>query len=148
VNFDNVDLIFKSYWTIRLDDYFVFISATKSTLLAHINQLRDLVWVAAINYWESVNRNQNFIALAVNSDSIVVVFVRCHAIETTSCWCKLDVYIFCDASRNHPLLGVPNLKILSLGWQNMQPLWRWANVYQSKFQRMSLISFETLKFYN
>lgn len=125
------DFILKSNWAVRLDSYFALISASQSTFLAHINELRNLVRVAAVDDWKSVNWNQNFVTFAVNSNRVVVVFVCGHAIGTVRCWCELDVDVFCDTSGYHSLFGVPDFEVLSLGRQNMQPLWCWTNVYQT-----------------
>lgn len=53
----NSDFVFKSNGTIRFDGNLLFISVAKTTLLAHIDQLRNLVRIAAVYDWERVDRN-------------------------------------------------------------------------------------------
>lgn len=142
------DFILKSNRTVWLNNYFAFISASQSTFLAHINKLRNLIRVAAVDDWKSVNWNQNFVTFAVNSNRVVVVFVCGHAIGTVRCWCELNVDVFCDTSWNHSLFRVPDLEVLSLRRQNMQPLWCWTYVYQTDLQSVCFVHFEPAEFHN
>jgi len=51
-----------------------------------------------------MDRNQNFVALTMNSDRIVVVFVRGHSIKRVlCCWRELYVNVFSYTSWDHAL---------------------------------------------
>ena len=142
------DFILKSNRAVWLDSYFALISASQSTFLSHINKLRNLIRVATVDDWKSVNWNQNFVTFAVYSNRVVVVFVCGHAIWTVRCWCELNVDVFCDTSGDHSLFRIPDLEVLRLGWQNMQPLWRWTYVYQTDLQSVCFVHFEPAEFHN
>ena len=63
-------------------------------------------------------------------------------------WRKLDIYVFGNSSWDHSLLLVSDLEVIGLWGQNMQPLWRWRVIYQSKFHRVRLVCLEACKFDN
>ena len=84
----------------------------------------------------------------MNSNCVVVVLLRRHAIKTSSCRSELDVDVFSNTSRNHALFWVSNLELLSLRWQNMQPLWRRTYVDQTDLQSVCFICFKTTEFNN
>ena len=54
---EHSDFIFESDWTVGLDSYLLLISASESALLAHIDQLRNLVREAAVYDWKGMYRN-------------------------------------------------------------------------------------------
>ena len=57
VRLEHSDFIFESDWTVGLDSYLLLISASESALLAHIDQLRNLVREAAVYDWKGMYRN-------------------------------------------------------------------------------------------
>ena len=145
----NSDFVFKSNGTIRFDGNLLFISVAKTTLLAHIDQLRNLVRIAAVYDWERVDRNQNFVAFAVNSDCVVVVLVSGHPVQIAcSCWSELNIDVFRYTRWNHALFGVLDLELRSLGRQYMQPLWRWADVDHPHLESVSFVCFKPTKLHD
>ena len=86
--------------------------------------------------------DQNFVAFAMNSYRVVVIFVSGHPVEIVrSCWSELNVDVLRYTSWNHALFRVPDLKLRSLGRQNMQPLRRWTDVDHADFKSVSFVGF-------
>ena len=81
--------------------------------------------------------DEDLVALAVNANRVVVVFVA-----LVAGWRELHVDVLGDARWDHALLVVPNFEVGSLGWQHMEPLGGRGVVDQSHFQSVSLAGFE------
>ena len=84
-----------SYLSISLVDLQVF---------AHIYQVWYQLIFFAVDYWESMNWDQDFITFTMNSYAIIVVFV--FVIR-----CELDIDFFCNPRGNHTFLIVSDFEV-------------------------------------
>ncbi len=85
----------------------------------------------------------------MNSDCVIVVLVSGHPVEIVcSCWRELNVDVFRYTGWNHALFRVLDLELRCLGRQNMQPLWRWADIDHSNLESVGFVCFESAKLNN
>jgi hypothetical protein len=68
-----------------------------------------------------MNRNQDLVTFAVNSNAIIKVFILLVGGE-------LDVDVFTDTRWDHPLLVIFNLEVWSCWWKDVKPLRSWRVV--------------------
>jgi len=87
--------------------------------LTQINHLWELVSKLTVDYWECMNWDQDFIALAVDANRVVVVLVGLVANRG-----KLHVDVFGDSGRQQSFFVVPDLEEWRLWRQDVQPLGR------------------------
>jgi len=117
VFFDNNHLVFKAYWAITLDQKLLRVGVPKSQVFTKVNHFWKLVPKLTVYDRECVDRDQDFISLAVDANRIVVVLVG-----LITCRSKLHVDILRDSSRQHSFFVVPDLEVWCLWRQDMKPL--------------------------
>ena len=83
-----------------------------------------------------MNWDQDLIAITVNSHRVVVILVFVDSGR------ELDVNLFCHASRNHPLLLVPDLEVARLRGQYVEALRSRRIINESQLHSVRFICLE------
>ena len=84
--------------------------------------------------------NQDFVAVAVDSHRVVIVFVF------IDCWRELDVNVLRDSCRNHTLLLVPDFEVAGLWRHDVESLRCRGVVDETKFHCVRFICLKACKF--
>ncbi len=87
-----------------------------------------------------MDRDQDFVTVAVNSHRVVIVFVFIDS------WGELDVNVLRDSCRNHALLLVPDLEVAGLWGHDVESLRCGGVIDETKFHCVRFICLEACKF--
>lgn len=94
---------------------YLVIGLTDSEMLAHVQVLREDLIFLGVNHGEGVDRDQDFITVAVHSYRVVEILIFIVRSE-------LDINVLSDTRGYHPLFVVLNLKIGGRGRQDVKAL--------------------------
>ena len=87
-----------------------------------------------------MNWDQDLVAVTVNSHRVVVILVFVDGRR------ELDVNLFGDACRDHPLLLVSDLEVARLRGQDVEALRRGRVINESQLHSVRFICLEACKF--
>ena len=131
---DHFNLIFKVNRAVAFNVELLGIRMAEYAAAAHINELRKEFIYARVDHGERVDWDQYFVALAVDSHRVIIVFVLIR------CWSELDIDFLSDAGRDHALLLVlSDLEVARLRRQDVQPLRCRRVVDHSEFHSVRLV---------
>ena len=139
VRLDHVDFVLEVNRAVTLDLKLLGVRLADFAGTAHIDEFWEELILARVDHGEGVYRDQDLVAVTVDSHRVIVVLVFIHG------WSELNVDVLCDACRNHALLLVTNFEVLGLRWQNVEALWGGRIVNQSQFHRVRFICLEAGK---
>lgn len=137
---DHIDLVLKVHWAVTFHLKLLRIRLSNQTCLAHVDEFGEQFILRRIYNWKRMDWNQYLIPIAVNPHRVIVVLVLIHS------WSELNVNVLRDSCGDHSLLLIANLEVICLRRQNMQSLWRWRIINQSKFHRVCLICLKAGEF--
>ena len=98
------------------------ISLSNFAATAHVDILWNEIIFLRVNYWICMNRNQDFITFAMDTNAVIKV------LELIS-WSELDVDVFADTGGNHALFTILYLEESCCRWQNVEALRSWRVVH-------------------
>ena len=140
VRLGHFNLIFKVHWAVTIYLKLFLVRLSETAPFSHVDVLGEEFVLLRVDDWEGVDGDEDLVAIAVDSDRVIVVLVLVHGRG------ELDINLFSDASGNHAFLIVPYFEVVRLRWQDVEPLRLRRVVNQAKFHSMRLVRLEPSEF--
>jgi hypothetical protein len=136
VRLRHLNHVFEVHWAVTFDLKLLVVGIAYGQVRAHLDEFGEQVVNFRVDDWEGVDGDENFVALAVDPERVVVVLVLVDGRG------ELDVDFFGHARWDHALLVVADFEEARLRGQNVQPLRRWRIIYQFQLHRVRFVRFE------
>jgi len=137
----NLDVVTEVDWAVAVDRHalelfkslqaYLGVCFAHTQVLAHVDVGREEGVLLGIDNRERMDRNEDLVSFAVNSNRVVEVLLFI-------VWSKLDVDVLGDTGGHHAFLVVLDFEVRRLRGQNVQPLWRGRVVDQADPHGVSL----------
>ena len=136
VRLDDLNLVLEVHWAVTLNLERLLVGLAYLTASAHVDEFGEELVLGRVYNGERMNGDQDLVAITVDSHGVVVILVFVDSGR------ELDVNLFGDARRDHPLLLVSDLEVARLRGQDVEALRSRRIINESQLHSVRFICLE------